>query len=537
MFALLLIAAVSGVENASQKDVLTALAGSGFFVSALVGVVLAGAAIFCFAVDRLLVRGCVRRLASMSECLQRIQRSDGFGERLKVEGTDEIATLLHETNRLFASVEASQQAMERVNAEMRQRVAERTAALADANAALESDISERIKAEQEREQLREQLVRAQKMEAVGTLAGGIAHDFNNILTGILGHAQLLGGELPRGSRQEEHLNHILTAADRAAALVRKILAFSRQTPGERRMVSVSQVAGEALSLMRAGLPSGIAIRYSVGTHEDVVHADPTQLHQVFMNLGTNAGHAMGSQGGELEVRVEQRTAKSGHPQLRAGKYVVITVRDTGCGMSDEVMSRIFDPFFSTKPVNEGTGLGLAVVHGIVTDHGGTIDVESRVGQGTTFRVWLPAAANRTAEPATVSLAPSRGTERILLVDDEEMVRTVLGKGLQRLGYTVAAESSGRDALARFQADPSGFDLVITDQTMPQMSGLQLSAALRAMRPDLPVILATGYSPEVAGRDAAAFGLAGIVGKPVHFTELSQIMRRALDRAGSLVTVD
>ncbi len=498
------------------------------FITWLMMVLVGGAVLLCVLIDRLLLSRLIGRLGRVSGGLERIQRSGSLSERLDADGSDEITTLVQEANRLLASVEASHQALERANAEMQQRVAERTAALADANAALEADIAERIKAEQEREQLREQLVRAQKMEAVGTLAGGIAHDFNNILTGILGYSQLLGSGLKRGSLEETNLKQIVAAAERAAALVKKILAFSRQTPGERRLVTVSQVAGEALSLLRAGLPAGIEIRCQVETDDDVVKADPTQLHQVFMNLGTNAGHAMGSQGGVLDVRIELSKVSNAYLELVPGEYVLITVKDTGCGMSPEVISRIFDPFFSTKPVNEGTGLGLAVVHGIVLDHGGSIDVNSRAGGGTTFRIWLPAARSKADAPALAPSAPLKGSERILLVDDEEIVRAVLEKGLQRLGYRVTAESSGLAALARFQAAPDDFDLVITDQTMPQMSGLQLAAALRKVREDLPVILATGYSPEVSGRDAAGLGLAGIVGKPMHFTELTQIMRRALN---------
>ena len=506
------------------------------FLGLLMAVLIAGAVLLCGLIDRLLIAPLIKRLGRVGEGLERIQKNGALSERLEVDGRDEITTLLQETNRLLSSVQASHQALERANAEMQQRVAERTAALADANAALEADIAERIKAEQEREQLREQLIRAQKMEAVGTLAGGIAHDFNNILTGILGHAQLLTTAVRPGTAEEGHLKQVVTAAERAAALVKKILAFSRQTPGERRLVTVSQVAGEALSLLRAGLPAGIAIRCQAETDEDVVLADPTQLHQVFMNLGTNAGYAMGSQGGTLDVRIELTRVTQPHLELRPGEYVLTTVRDNGCGMSAEVMSRIFDPFFSTKPINEGTGLGLAVVHGIVLDHGGAIEVDSRVGGGTCFRVWLPAARSKAEAPAREPAAPMRGTESVLLVDDEEIVRSVLEKGLQRLGYRVTAESSGQTALARFRAAPDSFDLLITDQTMPQMSGLQLTAALHEIRPQLPVILATGYSPEVAGRDAAALGLAGIVGKPMHFTELTLIMRRALERARAVAEV-
>ncbi len=509
---------------------------SSHFMTVLMMVLVAGAVLLCFLIDRLLLSRLISRLGRMGAGLQRIQKNGSLSERLQVDGKDEITTLQQETNRLLASVQVSHQALERANAEMQQRVAERTAALADANAALEADIAERIKAEQEREQLRSQLVRAQKMEAVGTLAGGIAHDFNNILTGILGHAQLMAGSQEPGSAEEYNLKQVISAGERAAALVKKILAFSRQTPGERRLVTVSQVAGEALSLLRAGLPAGIAIRCQVDTHEDVVHADPTQLHQVFMNLGTNAGHAMGAHGGELVVGIELTRIKTPTLGLPVGDYVLTSVRDTGCGMSPEVMSRIFDPFFSTKPVNEGTGLGLAVVHGIVADHGGLVDVESKVGIGTCFRIWLPAVRSKADAPAAEKATPLGGSERILLVDDEEIVRSVLEKGLQRLGYSVVAESSGHLALERFSQDPDAFDLIITDHAMPQMSGLQLTEAVHALRPSLPVILATGYSPEVAGRDAASFGLAGIVDKPMHFTQLTQLMRRALEKGRRLVEI-
>jgi signal transduction histidine kinase/ActR/RegA family two-component response regulator len=497
------------------------------FVRVLMVVLVAGAVLLCALIDWLVLGKLIRRLATLSGSLHGIQRSGSLAGRLESDGNDEIAALAAETNRLLASAEQSHCALEKANAEMQQRVAERTTALAEANAALEADIAERIKAEHEREQLREQLLQAHKMEAVGTLAGGIAHDFNNILTGILGHAQLIAIDLPPGSSAAANLKQVVAAADRASSLVKQILAFSRQTPGERRLVSVSQVSREALALLRAALPAGISIRFTSDVKDDVVNADATQLHQVLMNLGANAGHAMGAKGGELDVRLERMQLRVPHPRLSPGEYLRISVRDTGCGMTQEVMDRIFDPFFSTKPVNEGTGLGLAVVHGIVADHGGAIDVESKIGVGTCFRVWLPVAGERVPTPTVDSAAPMGGCERVLLVDDEEIVRSVLSKGLQRLGYVVVAEASGQVALDRFREQPDAFDLVITDQTMPKMSGLQLTAALKAIRDDVPVILATGYSPDVAGREASTFGLAGIIGKPIHFSELTRIMRFAL----------
>ena len=251
-----------------------------------------------------------------------------------------------------------------------------------------------------------------------------------------------------------------------------------------------------------------------------------------MNLGANAGHALGSQAGELTIKIASFQAGGMRPGLTnpppAGEYLCIEVRDTGCGMSHEVMERIFDPFFSTKPVNEGTGLGLAVVHGIVTDHGGTIQVESEPGKGTVFRILLPAAASSTASSASHHALPLRGSERVLLVDDEELVLGALSQGLERLGYTVTVESSSLAALDRFKKAPGAFDLVITDQTMPQMPGLELSKAIHAVRPAIPIIIITGFSPQLNGKSAQSLGVAGILGKPIDFGELSTLMRTELN---------
>jgi signal transduction histidine kinase/CheY-like chemotaxis protein len=502
------------------------------FTLILIGVVVSGEVLIYFLINRLLLRKWIAQLAQLSTGLNEIQRSGKLSARLTAEGDEEIIALTSEINHLLLSMEASQRSLERTNAEMQQRVAERTTALAAANAALEVDITERSKAEQEREGLREQLIRASKMEAVGTLAGGIAHDFNNILAGILGHVQLIDSDLPADHPSRRHLRQVIAASERAATLVHQILSFSRQTPGERRPVSVGKVAREALSLLRAALPSTISIKCEVEASVDVVNADPTQLHQVFMNLGANAGHAIGSHDGKLTIKISNVVSAGFRPgfttPLPAGDFVCIEVSDTGCGMNREVMERIFDPFFSTKPVNEGTGLGLAVVHGIVADHGGAIQVESEPGKGATFRIMLPAA--EIQQPVSVSrhAEPLRGNERILLVDDEELVLSALSQGLQRLGYSVQVESSGTAALEFFKKAPNSVDLVITDQTMPQLSGLELSAAIHAMRPELPIIIVTGYSPQLNGRSAESLGVAGVLGKPIDFGELTSLMRLELN---------
>jgi len=502
------------------------------FTLILAGMVVLGALMIYFLIHRLLLKKTFDELAQLTTGLKEIQRSGKISARLTVEGDDAIATLAGEINRLLLSMESSQRSLERTNAEMQQRVAERTIALAAANAALEVDITERSKAEQEREGLREQLIRASKMEAVGTLAGGIAHDFNNILAGILGHVQLIDSDLPADHPSRRHLRQVIAASERAATLVRQILSFSRQTPGERRPVSVGKVAREALSLLRAALPSTISIKCEVEASIDVVDADPTQLHQVFMNLGANAGHAIGSNDGNLTIKISNMASTGFRPgfttPLPAGDFVCIEVSDTGCGMNREVMERIFDPFFSTKPVNEGTGLGLAVVHGIVTDHGGAIQVESEPGEGSVFRIMLPAA--EIQQPLSVSrhAQPLRGSEHILLVDDEELVLSALSQGLERLGYSVQVALSGTVAWEYFKQSPGSIDLVITDQTMPQLSGLELSAAIHAVRPELPIIIVTGYSPQLNGRTAESLGVAGVLGKPIDFGELTSLMRMELN---------
>ena len=507
-----------------------------WFTLVLMGVVIVGEVLVYFLIDRLLLRKLIARLAQLGVSLGDVHRSGNLAARLEAKGDDEITALEFEINHLLMSVESAQRTLERTNAEMQQRVAERTTALAAANTALEADIAERIKAEQEREGLREQLIRSSKMEAVGTLAGGIAHDFNNILAGILGHVQLVDSDLPADHPSRANLRQVIAASERATTLVHQILSFSRQTPGERRRVSVGKIAREALSLLRAALPSTISIKCDVEAVVDMVDADPTQLHQVFMNLGANAGHAMGTRAGELTIKIanarpgEWRTGVTN--PLPAGDYLCIEVKDTGCGMSHEVIKRIFDPFFSTKPVNEGTGLGLAVVHGIVTDHGGTIQVESEPGKGTVFRIMLPAAADNTVSSASHHALPLRGTERILIVDDEELVLGVLAQGLDRLGYMVTVDSFSPQALGRFQKTPNAFDLVITDQTMPQMSGLELSIAIHAVRPEIPIIIITGFSPQLNGKTAQSLGVAGILGKPIDFGELSTLMRTELNAARS-----
>ena len=391
-------------------------------------------------------------------------------------------------------------------------------------AAIERDITAR-------KQLEAQLRQAQKMEAIGTLAGGIAHDFNNILNAVIGHAELLGDDLAEASRGADHLQEILVAGTRAKELVRQILTFSRRTERERRPVALRDIVPEAMRLLRASLPTTVEFRQQLEPGRALVLADPIQLHQVLLNLCTNAEHAMREQGGLLDVQLKtvevDAEFAAAHPPLTPGSYVKLTVRDTGHGMPRKVRERIFDPFFTTKPLGEGTGMGLAVVHGIVTDHDGTITVESAPGTGTRFDVYLPRCD--AAEPPEIPLErPIRGhLERILLVDDEPSLVRLWTAMLEQLGYRVTAYTNSQHALEAFRAAPQTVDLVISDQTMPQLTGEAFARELLRLRPDLPLILCTGFSHSLTEEKAKTLGIRALLQKPIGRQELCVTVQRLL----------
>jgi PAS domain S-box-containing protein len=391
-------------------------------------------------------------------------------------------------------------------------------------AILQRDITNEMK-------LEKQLRQAQKMEAIGTLAGGIAHDFNNILSAIVGYTQLAASVIPQGSPTSQYLKQVLTAANRATDLVKQILTFSRQTELEQKPIRISSILKEALKLLRPSLPSTIEIRQQIHSPIDPILADPSQIHQILMNLCTNAAHAMREKGGVLSVAltmVELDTATaSRHEGVKPGPYVRLTVSDTGYGMDAVTMERIFDPFFTTKGLEGGTGMGLSVVHGIVKNHGGMITVFSEPGVGTTFNVFFPRIETRIEEEIAVPLPLPTGKERILFVDDEEMLVTVAQQLLTRMGYEVTAITSSTDALHLFKDQPDRFDLVITDQTMPKMTGTQLAKELLAIRPDLPIILSTGFSEMITPDRAKAAGIREFVLKPVTQRDLAECIRRVL----------
>lgn len=393
------------------------------------------------------------------------------------------------------------------------------------------DLSERRKAEEERSVLQEQLAQAQKLETIGTLAGGVAHDFNNLLTPIHGYVDLVLADLPTDSPMRADLMEIKRAATRAQDLVRQILLFSRHEEPQRRITSIAPPVADALKLLRATLPVTIDVQQHIDEASPAVLADASRIHQVVMNLGTNAYHAMREDGGVLDVRLEpvhvDEQLVRNHPRLQEGLYVRLTVRDTGHGMDRRTTERIFEPFFTTKNAGEGTGLGLSVVHGIVVSHQGEIAVTSTPGTGTTFVVYLPAAEQVAPDDAAVPSAPPRGSERVLLVDDDPQVGDVGKRMLQRLGYRVTLVTESEVALAAFRATPEDFDIVISDQTMPHMTGAQLGKELRRIRSELPLILTTGYSEQ--GLREQLNGLeCAFVGKPFEIGELAGAVRRVLD---------
>lgn len=384
----------------------------------------------------------------------------------------------------------------------------------------------------ERKKLEKQLVQAQKMEAIGSLAGGIAHDFNNILASVIGFTELALDREIEGSQQHSNLNSVLTASLRAKDLVHHILTFSRQSDTEKKPVMVHLLVKEALKLLRASLPSTIQINESIQT-ESVVLGDSTQIHQVIMNLCTNAFHAMKETGGILSIKLEdmqvEPKGEMNNQDLRPGLYTVLSITDTGHGMSAEILNKIFDPFFTTKNKGEGTGMGLSIVHGIIHAHEGAVFAESIPGETTCFTVYLPAFQE---QPLLENYKPDPlylGTERILLIDDEPQVLAMAKQTLESFGYTVTAESNSTDALERFKGNQDKFDIIITDLTMPHMTGDVLAQEVMRAKPNMPVILFTGFSDRMDEKSSKEIGIRAFVRKPFLKKELGEAVRAAMDQ--------
>ena len=393
------------------------------------------------------------------------------------------------------------------------------------------DITERKIAEEEKARLQSQLQQVQKMESMGTLAGGIAHDFNNILGIIVGNTELAMDDVPEWNPARRNLEEIRTASIRARDVVKQILAFSRKTPQKMKPVRIIPIIKESLKFLRSSIPTTIEIHQNISSESDTVLADPTQINQVLINLCTNAVHAMGEKGGVLEISLEDIELDVGssmdYYNLSSGKYVRLTVNDTGHGIEPKILKRIFDPYFTTKGVGEGSGMGLSVVHGIVKRYGGGISVSSEPGKGTIFYVLFPCIEDEPETKVEIAAEIPRGNERILFVDDEKAMVDAIQPMMERLGYKVTARTSSIEGLEAFRANPDRFDLVITDFTMPNMNGIELANELFKLRSDIPIILCTGYSEHINEEKAKRNGIRAFVMKPVILDEIANTIRKVL----------
>ncbi len=401
------------------------------------------------------------------------------------------------------------------------------AALRKAHDKLREEMARREKAE-------EQLRQSQKMEAIGTLTGGIAHDLNNILAPIVINSELMLLDLDGNPEMRSQLDFILKSGLRGRELVKQLLLFSRKSEKKHDVITLTPLVKESFKLLRASIPATVDMKLHLQTESDAIYGDPSQIQQVIMNLCTNAAYAMRGKTGSIDISLRDDTFTSPdlpETDMEAGDYLVLSCKDTGYGMDEEVKKRIFEPFFTTKPTGEGTGLGLAVVYGIVKNHRGSISVYSEPGKGSVFNIYLPKVVTQSSEAGEEIKPIPRGTERILLVDDEESLLNSIGNMFQHLGYKVAKIMGSREALRLFAADPSQFDLVITDQTMPHMTGESLGKELLRIRPDISIILSTGYADLISSEKAKEMGFQGFIMKPFTVREGAELVRRVLDKGG------
>jgi signal transduction histidine kinase/ActR/RegA family two-component response regulator len=416
---------------------------------------------------------------------------------------------------------------------LEKRVADRTRELVLSNRKLEQEIEERTKMFKEKQSLESKLFHVMKMETVGTMAGGIAHDFNNILSPIMGYTEVVARTIGDKDENYEYLLNVLKAARRAKELVRQILLFSRKKEYDPQLIQVQHILKEALKLIRSSLPSSIHLQLDLDSECGFIMAEPTQIHQVLMNLCTNAAYAMKEQGGRLTVRLTEETitgTEEGTADLKSGTYVCLQVSDTGTGMETKVAKRIFEPYFTTKPVGEGTGMGLSMVHGIVQGHNGSIQVSSERGCGTAFKVFLPVLVTAGAHAKcgdSAAVLPT-GNEHILLVDDDSTIVNLYCSILEGLGYQVTGVCDSIEALALFEERPSSFDLVISDHTMPGLTGRKLVDRMLHIRPDIPVILMSGFDTVIVEREPGAMGIRKCLDKPVGMKEIAESVRQVLD---------
>jgi len=430
-------------------------------------------------------------------------------------------------------LEQEKENVKTANDALEKRVDERTEQLSNANQDLKKEIEIRQKFERERAELEKQLFQLQKMETIGTLAGGIAHDFNNILTPILGYTDMALEELPAESNLRFDLEQINNAAHRGKDLVQQVLTFSREVDFENKPIQLQPIVTEALNLIKASFPPGVEINQQYDQKIGTVLADPTHIHQIMMNLCTNANHAMMKTGGILNVKldavkIDQKTADK-IPNLKKGEYIRLTISDTGHGMDLKTKERIFEPFFTRKEVGSGSGLGLSVVHGIINNYGGAIVVDSTPGKGTTFMIYLPKFGDDALESDKSDKKPLKGDEYILFVDDEPEITFMGKKMLENLGYKVTISSNSISALEEFKREPDRYSLLVTDQSMPNISGTDLAIMMKEIRPELRVIIITGYADNLSDETLSQSGISEVILKPMILDDFSKIIRRVLDK--------
>ncbi len=399
--------------------------------------------------------------------------------------------------------------------------------------AMVEDITEVKMAEENRQRLESQLRQAQKMEAIGTLAGGIAHDFNNILGAIIGYSEMAIFDTEKGSMVYNNIEQVLKAGHRAKDLVKQILAFSRKSEQDKKIILITPIIKEVLKLLRASLPTTIEIRQHIDPSLGAIFADPTQIHQVMMNLGTNSAHAMENTGGLLEVRASNvdldDDAASLYSGVVPGRYIRLAVSDTGHGIDSETLERIFDPYFTTKTKDKGTGMGLAVVHGIVKGHNGGLKINSKPGRGTSFEILFPRTASEMQFDRIEMNSLPTGNEHILFIDDEETLIDLGENMLTKLGYQVTTHTSSIEAIEAFKDSPDKFDLIISDMTMPNMTGDMLANEINKIRPDIPIIICTGFSEQLSEKKINTLDIKGLLMKPLTISELAKTVRRVLDK--------
>ena len=430
-------------------------------------------------------------------------------------------------------LEKEQEKVKAANNALEKRVQERTHQLTLANKDLKKEIEIRKHHEKEKTKFEGQLLQLQKMETIGTLAGGIAHDFNNILTPILGYTEMALEELSVESVLRYDIEQINSAAIRGKDLVQQILTFSRQVDFDKKPLQLDSVVREVLKLIRASFPSNIEIQQDLNPSCGTVLADSTQMHQIIMNLCTNAYHAMMNNGGVLTVRLDKQSVGAGQvnglAKNQKGTYVKLTIEDTGHGMDKRTIERIFEPFFTKKEVGSGSGLGLSVVHGIVSNNNGTIVVESEPGKGSTFMIYLPQHSELSFSEGEVVQKVKKGKGSILFVDDEKEI-TYMGKRmLESLGYTVDIKSDSKTALEVFKKNPNKYDLLVTDQAMPKMMGTELIGEIKKIRPDLKSIIITGYQDSIPRNAMEQFGITDIISKPLILSDFSELIGRVLSQ--------